>query len=33
MRNQEIDYCGLTEDVLKLTNQQRQPSAATQKNF
>lgn len=33
MRNQEIDYCGLTTDVLKVTNQQRQPVAAQSANF
>jgi len=33
MRNQDIDYCGLTSDVLKFTNHQRAPNAATQNRF
>lgn len=33
MRNKKIDYGGLTSDVLKMTNQQRQPMAASCSNF
>jgi len=33
MRNKKIDYSGLTNDILKMTNQQRQPMAASQQNF
>lgn len=33
MRNQQIDYCGLSNEVLRMTNYQRKPEAATAHQF